>query len=193
MATPSDRDPGDLPLDPPAPSRDDVRYPRKTRDSGQRHRGARTLAWILVPLVIFGVQRLAEPTDPKSAPPVLNDEVGPAVRAYLTRIRSICRHHDRTIAATPRTTIHVIVQSETGVTSRIALLPTPSGAREIRRRLLAARRRVDEVAIKAYESMARSSDPVALYDRKFSPAIVRRSHHMYEIFGSFGVDCSTPD
>jgi hypothetical protein len=94
------------------------------------------------------------------------------------------------VEASGLVTIHRIVRSEAAVTARIAVLQAPPDAREMRRKMLAARRRIDAITIRAYRVMSRSSDPVAAYNR-IGPAIHRRIIGMYDTFGSFGVDCST--
>ena len=111
-------------------------------------------------------------------------------REYLNQVRSICQAHDREVAADDATTIAEIVRSETAVTSRIAALAAPVEAREIRRGLIAARRRMDRTTVWVYRVMDRSEHPVRVYNEKLQPVVIRRTSEMYQTFGSYGVHCN---
>ena len=118
-------------------------------------------------------------------------EAGPRVRLYVARVQEVCRRYDRRIQASGKVPIATIARSESAVTSRIASIPAPPAAREIRHALLRARRRLDQTAVRGYRLMSRSADPEAAYEDEIAPLARRRAHRMYETFGSFGIDCST--
>ena len=139
-------------------------------------------------MVPFSLARVFEP-GPEPVPGGL--EMSAETRAYLSQVQEICRAHDREIAAAGEVPVARIVRSETGVTSRIASLTVPAEAREIRRHLVAARRRMDQTTIWVYRVMSRSEDPERAYRKKVLPVLQRRSAHMYETFGSYGVRCNT--
>jgi hypothetical protein len=68
--------------------------------------------------------------------------------------------------------------------------PTFPEAREIRRHLLAARRRVDRTATWVYRVMSRSEHPGTVYREELGPVVSRRAARMYETFLSYGVRCN---
>jgi len=116
-------------------------------------------------------------------------KAGPEVIAYLRDVETICRAHDQLIADHPgKTALNKIVRSETTVTSDIAALPAPPDASEMRRAMLKARRGVDEIAIRTYRLMTKSSDRSATL-RRLEPVIRKRVDRMYGTFASFGVYC----
>lgn len=118
-------------------------------------------------------------------------EVSAETRDYLSQVEAICRAHDREVSTAGLVPIAQIVRSEAGVTSRIASVEAPAEAREIRHRLLAARRRVDRTTVWVYRVLSRSEDPPRHYREKLKPVVRRRSRQMYQTFGSYGVRCNT--
>jgi hypothetical protein len=188
-------------LEAPAPSRDDTRYPRRRRrlrlpGGTPDLRQARALVFILVIVASFVTQRLVgdDPeADPSPPDRVAELDAGPEVHAYLDKVQTICRAHNREIERSGKVPVAQIVRSETAVTSEIASLRAPPAAREIRRHLLAARRRIDETSVWIYRRMARSRHPARLYREELAPVIQRRAPRMYETFGSYGVRCNTGD
>jgi len=143
-------------------------------------------------VLAFVFQALGHDSKPEQPGPPAVHPLGsnPEVRAYLTRVQAICRRHDRQVEASGQVPIDAIVRSETGVTSRIAAVPAPSGAREMRHTLLRARHRVDEITARGYRLMSRSSDPAATFERRIAPVVRTRVARMYETFGSFGIHCN---
>jgi hypothetical protein len=182
----------DLPA--PAPSRDDTRYPRGTGSTGSRI-GPGSLRSVAVALLIalsILVPRLIGERDDRPDPGnVAGLEVGPEVREYLAQVETVCRAHNREIRASGKVPTETIVQSEAATTSRIAAIGPPSDAREVRKRLLAARREIDRLAIWQHRAMSRSKRPQRTYRKRVRPVLRRRIPALYRVFASFGIDCSS--
>jgi hypothetical protein len=186
----------------PAPSRDDVRAPgrrerRRGREKLPRRKWSERTIHVgpLLTILLIGVALITQwaagvDTEPGSQAPH-GLRASAETREYLSQVRAICQAHDREIAADDKTTIAQIVRSETAVTSRMAALSAPVEAREIRRHLIAARRRMDRTTVWVYRVMERSEHPLRVYSEKLQPVVFRRTSEMYQTFGSYGVHCNT--
>jgi hypothetical protein len=194
-----------------APSRDDTlrslpeaegetTYPgsgrERTEDPGRSW--PRTLASLAVVLLVLGFRYVDFGSDEKNdapqvdvpEPPAAVVKAGPEVVAYLGQVEALCRAHDALIAAHPgEIPVDKLVRSETRATSEIAAVPAPPDATEMRRAFLKARRGVDEIAMRTFRLMSKSSDQDRT-EKQLSPTIRKRVDHMYGTFASFGVYCN---
>jgi hypothetical protein len=177
-----------------APSRDDTRYPRGGA-STERRIGPGSLRSVAIALLIalsVVVPRVVGGPDDRPDPGnVAGLEVGSEVREYLAQVETICRDHNREIRGSGKVPTQTIVQSEAAITSRIAALPAPPDAREVRKRLLGARRKIDRLAIWQHRAMSQSKRPQRTYRNRVRPVLRRRIPSLYQVFASFDIDCSS--
>jgi hypothetical protein len=145
------------------------------------------LAVVAVPRLIDGKGGEAEQG---AAPPVDDAEV----REYLSEIQRICHKQNQWLAADKVGPVDELIRSESRATSRMAAVPSPPQARDIRRALLRQRRIVLRGERWMYRvmtrAMARGENPNAAYREIVEPTLTRQVGHHYRIFDNFGVNCS---
>lgn len=209
MGSDADNDPSEWAggLDPedlkaPAPSRDATRYPdrkRRFRLSDLRERLGATPVRLLVIAVVFisfVLQRIVEGEPTGDGSPAVErrtvTEPAPlpgdrALRAYLLRVQRICRDHYA--AAGRQAAFDRVVRANAAMTGRIAAVPAPPVAAEVRRDLLRVRRALDRAWQRGYRITMRSG--IEAYRRDVKPIVVERGWNEVEVFGSYGIDCGS--
>ena len=192
-------DPSDLKA--PAPSRDDVRYPRPPRRPlRERWRKPRHVGrWLIAGFFLLSFVSAAfddEKNQGSQAPIQRVAELpdNPIASGYLLRVQAVCRARDRAISEDPGLKpMDEILRFELETTSLIEAVPHPPEAAALRRIIVQARRKVDRVTLATYRGMAASPTPTKTFYEEYASLVRRTVSETYTIFAGIGVDCETAD
>ena len=182
-----------------APSRDDTRFPGRTRRrrprlprSLKKHplRSGFTLLFALSVLsgLLDDEQGETQASQPASAAPQI--VVDQELAGYLRQVEEACQRHLLDVQTKPNLPIGLIYERETKYTRELADIPVPPTAVNMRLRLLYARQGLDDVVYRTYRRMIESERPQRVY-RRFIPEIKIHSGLVHQVTDSFGIRCAS--